>query len=50
MLNNLNREICEIGDIIFKEGDEGDCAYLIEEGLVEISVMIEGQQLQVNKP
>ena len=49
MLNNLNREICEIGDIIFKEGDEGDCAYLIEEGMVEISVMVEGQQLHVNK-
>ena len=49
MLKNLNRKICEVGDIIFQEGDEGDCAFLIEEGMVEISVMIEGRQLQVNK-
>jgi EAL domain-containing protein (putative c-di-GMP-specific phosphodiesterase class I) len=49
MLNNLNREIYNSGDIIFKEGDEGDGAYLIEEGLIEISVMNNGQTLQVNK-
>jgi EAL domain-containing protein (putative c-di-GMP-specific phosphodiesterase class I) len=49
MLNNLNREIFNIGDIIFKEGDAGDCAYLIEEGMIEISVMIDGQQLNVNQ-
>ncbi len=49
MLNNLNREIYNIGDIIFKEGDEGDGAYLIEEGMIEISVMNNGQALQVNK-
>ena len=49
MLNNLNREIYNIGDIIFKEGDEGDGAYLIEEWMIEISVMNNGQALQVNK-
>ena len=49
MLNNLNREIYNIGDIIFKEGDEGDGAYLIEEGMIELSVMNIGQALQVNK-
>jgi EAL domain-containing protein (putative c-di-GMP-specific phosphodiesterase class I) len=49
MLNNLNREIYNVGDIIFKEGDEGDGAYLIEEGLIEISVMNNGEALQVNK-
>jgi EAL domain-containing protein (putative c-di-GMP-specific phosphodiesterase class I) len=49
MLNNLNREIYDIGEIIFKEGDAGDCAYLIEEGTIEISVLVDGQQLNVNK-
>jgi len=49
MLNNLNREIYDVGDIIFTEGDAGDCAYLIEEGMIEISVMIDGQKLNVNK-
>lgn len=49
MLNNLNREIYEVDEIIFKEGDEGDGAYLIEEGLIEISVIVDGQELQVNK-
>jgi EAL domain-containing protein (putative c-di-GMP-specific phosphodiesterase class I) len=49
MLNNLNREIYNIGDIIFKEGDEGNCAYLIEEGMIEISVMNNDQALLINK-
>jgi EAL domain-containing protein (putative c-di-GMP-specific phosphodiesterase class I) len=49
MLNNLNREIYNAGEIIFKEGDEGDDAFLIEEGMIEISVMNNGQALQVNK-
>ncbi len=49
MLNNLNREIYKVGEIIFKEGDEGNGAYLIEEGMIEISVMNNGEALQVNK-
>ena len=38
MLNNLHRETYPAGEIIFREGDSGDSAYLIEEGSVEVSV------------
>lgn len=38
MLSNLHRAIYAAGEIIFKEGDPGDSAYLIEEGCVEVSV------------
>lgn len=38
MLKNLHREIYPAGEIIFKEGDSGDGAYIIEEGCVEVSV------------
>lgn len=38
MLKNLHRVNFSAGDIIFKEGDPGDSAYLIEEGSVEVSV------------
>lgn len=49
MLNNLNREIYAAGEIIFKEGDVGDCAYLIEDGIIEIIVTISGQETPVNQ-
>ncbi len=49
MLNNLNRKIYNVGEVIFKEGDEGNCAYLIEQGMVEISIMLDGQKQQINK-
>ncbi|MEI7841727.1 MAG: EAL domain-containing protein [Gallionellaceae bacterium] len=49
MLNNLNRQVFGIGETIFKEGDEGDCAYLIEDGVVEIFVTINGQEQRVNQ-
>jgi EAL domain-containing protein (putative c-di-GMP-specific phosphodiesterase class I) len=38
MLNNLHRENFSAGEIIFKEGDPGDSAYIIDEGSVEVSV------------
>jgi CRP-like cAMP-binding protein len=38
MLKNLSRETYPAGEIIFKEGDPGNSAYLIEEGSVEVSV------------
>ena len=38
MLKSLHRVNFAAGDIIFKEGDPGDSAYLIEEGSVEVSV------------
>lgn len=38
MLKNLHREVYPAGEIIFKEGDSGDGAYIIEEGCVEVRV------------
>lgn len=38
MLQNLHREIYAAGETIFREGDSGDCAYLIEEGSVEVCI------------
>ena len=38
MLKNLHREIYPAGEIIFREGDPGDSAYLIEEGCIEVCV------------
>jgi len=49
MLKNLNREIYEVNEIIFKEGDEGDCAYLIEEGIIDICVNVNGEEHTVSK-
>jgi diguanylate cyclase len=37
-LNNLQRETYSAGMIIFKEGDPGNSAYIIEEGCVEVDV------------
>ena len=38
MLKDLHRETYSAGMIIFKEGDPGNTAYIIEEGCVEVSV------------
>jgi EAL domain-containing protein (putative c-di-GMP-specific phosphodiesterase class I) len=48
MLNHLNRQVFEAGATIFNEGDEGNCAYLIESGRVEIIATINGVPQQVN--
>ncbi|MFZ5523416.1 MAG: EAL domain-containing protein [Pseudomonadota bacterium] len=47
MLDELNRAIYDGGQHIFKDGDEGDCAYLIEEGIVEIFVMDQGREFRL---
>ncbi|MEO8332160.1 MAG: EAL domain-containing protein [Gallionella sp.] len=47
MLDELNREIYAGGQQIFKDGDKGDCAYLIEEGAVEIFVMDQGKEFRL---
>ena len=47
MFDELNRAIYESGQQIFKDGDEGDCAYLIEEGIVEIFVMDQGKEFRL---
>ncbi len=36
MLDNLDRQVFREGQLIFGEGDAGDCAYIIEDGAVEI--------------
>lgn len=41
MFDEFDREIFASGQQIFKFGDTGDCAYLIEEGTVEILVIKE---------
>lgn len=38
MDNNHTRKIFKAGDIIMRQGDAGDCAYIIEKGLVEILI------------
>ncbi len=48
MLSKLQRENFSAGEIIFKEGDPGDSAYLIEEGSVEVSVS-STQQTRLDK-
>ena len=45
MLNNLHRESFNAGETIFKEGDSSTCAYIIEEGRVEVSVSAAKQVL-----
>jgi len=47
MFDELNRAIYDVGQQIFKDGDEGDCAYLIEEGSVEIFIMDQGKECRL---
>jgi len=49
MLNNLNRQIFGVSEVIFQEGDIGDCAYLIEDGIVVIAMNINGKEQQINQ-
>ena len=42
LFDEFDRQIFSSGQVIFKSGDAGDCAYLIEEGLVEILVVKQG--------
>lgn len=44
----LRRRHIAAGEVIFKEGDAGDYAYIIEEGSVEISTVIDGQPVILN--
>ena len=38
MSEQQSRRMFKAGDIILKQGEKGDCAYIIEDGLVEISI------------
>lgn len=44
----LRRRHIAAGEVIFKEGDAGDYAYIIEEGSVEISTVIDGKPVVLN--
>lgn len=32
----LERRVCQTGEFIFRQGDEGDCAYIVQAGQVDI--------------
>ena len=48
MFDELDREVFAAGEQIFKIGDSGDCAYLIEKGTVEVFIVIEGIEQRVS--
>ena len=45
----LDRQVFGAGKIIFREGDEGAAAYLIESGLVEISKIGHGGSVPIGR-
>ncbi len=47
LFDELDREVFSGGQVIFKSGDAGDCAYLIEEGVVEILVVKQGDDHRI---
>jgi len=48
MFDGLERLIYQPGEQIFKEGDEGCCAYLIESGGVDVTVYREKKQFSIS--
>jgi CRP-like cAMP-binding protein len=47
LFDEFDREVFSSGQEIFKSGDYGDCAYLIEEGTVEILVIKQGSEHRI---
>jgi EAL domain-containing protein (putative c-di-GMP-specific phosphodiesterase class I) len=47
MFDEFDREVFASGQQIFKYGDMGDCAYLIEEGTVEVLVQKQGGEHRI---
>ena len=47
LFDEFEREVFDGGQQIFKAGDAGDCAYLIEEGVVEILVLKQGGEHRI---
>lgn len=47
-LGQLNRQVYAAGEVVFQEGEVGDCAYIIEDGRVEICVANQKGERQVN--
>lgn len=48
MFDELDREVFAAGEQIFKIGDAGDCAYIIERGTVEVFVVDRGAERLVS--
>ncbi|MDH4286071.1 MAG: EAL domain-containing protein [Gallionella sp.] len=48
MFDELDRVIFSAGEQVFKEGDAGDCAYLIEKGAVEVFVTDHGVERKIS--
>jgi len=48
VFDELDREVFTAGEQIFREGDAGDCAYLIESGAVEVTAMDQGVERLVS--
>jgi EAL domain-containing protein (putative c-di-GMP-specific phosphodiesterase class I) len=47
LFDEFDREVFSNGQEIFRSGDAGDCAYLIEEGVVEILVVKQGGEHRI---
>jgi EAL domain-containing protein (putative c-di-GMP-specific phosphodiesterase class I) len=47
LFDEFEREVYEGGQQIFKAGDAGNCAYLIEEGVVEVLVLKQGKEHRI---
>jgi CRP-like cAMP-binding protein len=47
MLDDLYREVFIGGQSVFCVGDVGDCAYLVEEGVVEIVASDQGREQRI---
>lgn len=47
MFDEFDREVFSVGEHIFEYGEDGDCAYLIEEGVVEVFVMDQGRERRI---
>ena len=47
MFDELDREIYVAGELIFKAGDPGDCAYLIEKGSVGVFITDQSGERQI---
>lgn len=43
----LERRVCQEGTTIFREGDRGDCAYIVQKGRVEIVKSSGGSEIVI---
>ncbi len=47
MIGDNYRKVFEPGEVIFREGEPGDSAYIIEDGRVEVTGLISGQPMRI---